>query len=378
MSLVLTAICCVDATDVSVMAAAAATLLVQSAAHSCSAVLLLIMVLCINFLVSCAVISMMARSKAKARKSVVPPMKVQVNKGALVHEGSSSQKEQRKPSAFAVYPRASTICVILLSAVVLAACHFCAVSVVLLMLQLFHIVLSAVMNSSSLLSPAAATVLVVLGLWSVDVLCILMLLFYAAVFCCYINLAAELFWWCPRLLHKVASADADRFKLLLPTSVGYPVRFNLHEVWHREMVFWKMNEDWRASKSTLVRKVRMKEKTSEQFKKDMERIERDKPNSSSTNLKEDALSQVLGPEKRGRLRTFGKGVTLTRLTILSQMNGQFDALREENVQLRSEMSYVKNTVEELKKSQVDWLKEKIDISSLFARDGDHDLASVGR
>ncbi|XP_058184474.1 uncharacterized protein LOC131301962 isoform X1 [Rhododendron vialii] len=222
------------------------------------------------------------------------------------------------------------------------------------------------------------------------------------------------------------------------------VRFNLHEEWHREMVFRKMNEDWRASKSTLVRKVRnasneeerlklqpdnikslqdwkdfVKEKTSEQFKvrsnkfkgmrqkqlelqhtmsrkgyarltielkkkndvssisravvwadghtnkngqpankkiaqkiKDMERIERDKPNSSSTNLKEDALSQVLGPEKRGRLRTFGKGVTLTRLTILSQMNGQFDALREENVQLRSEMSCVKNTVEELKKSQV--------------------------
>ncbi|KAF7136121.1 hypothetical protein RHSIM_Rhsim08G0133200 [Rhododendron simsii] len=147
MSLVLTAICCVDATVVSVMAvvAAATTLLVQSAAKCCSVVLyflfcqlqfaicyrlfcyhaddifcccfcsftsvdadvckskLLIMVLCVNFLASCAVISMMARSKAKARKSIVPPMKVQVKKGAIVHEGSSSQKEQRKPSGFAVY-----------------------------------------------------------------------------------------------------------------------------------------------------------------------------------------------------------------------------------------------------------------------------------
>ncbi|KAI8538556.1 hypothetical protein RHMOL_Rhmol09G0113000 [Rhododendron molle] len=49
------------------------------------------------------VISMMARSKAKARKSILPPTKVNVKKGALVNEGSSSQKEQRKPSGFAVY-----------------------------------------------------------------------------------------------------------------------------------------------------------------------------------------------------------------------------------------------------------------------------------
>lgn len=43
--------------------------------------------------------------------------------------------------------------------------------------------------------------------------------FYAAVFCCYISPATEQFccWRC--LLHKVASPHADRFKLLLPTSV---------------------------------------------------------------------------------------------------------------------------------------------------------------
>ncbi|XP_058190909.1 uncharacterized protein LOC131308109 [Rhododendron vialii] len=61
------------------------------------------MVLCVNFFVSCAVISMMVRSKANARKSVVPPMKVQVKMGAIVHEGSSSHQKQRKPSCFAVY-----------------------------------------------------------------------------------------------------------------------------------------------------------------------------------------------------------------------------------------------------------------------------------
>ncbi|KAI8527769.1 hypothetical protein RHMOL_Rhmol12G0100300 [Rhododendron molle] len=35
-------------------------------------------------------------------------------------------------------------------------------------------------------------------------------------------------------------------------------------------------------------------------------------------------------------------------------------------------------VEQRSPTQVDWLKEKIDNSSLFARDGDYDLASVGR
>ncbi|KAF7145894.1 hypothetical protein RHSIM_Rhsim04G0152600 [Rhododendron simsii] len=155
------------------------------------------------------------------------------------------------------------------------------------------------------------------------------------------------------------------------------VRFNLYEEWHREMVFRRMNENWRASKSTLVRKARnasneeerlklqpdsikllqdwkdlVKKKTSDQFKvtsnkfkglrqkqlelqhtmsckgyarltaelKDMERIEQDKPNSSSTNLKED-----------------------TRLTILSQMNGQFDELHEENVKLKSQMADMKQS-----------------------------------
>ncbi|KAF7154287.1 hypothetical protein RHSIM_Rhsim01G0136300 [Rhododendron simsii] len=190
-------------------------------------------------------------------------------------------------------------------------------------------------------------------------------------------------------------------------SYGNALRFNLHEEWHRQMVFRRMNEDWRASKSILVKKIRnasneeerlklqpdnvkslhdwkdfVKEKTSEQFKvtsenfkdmrrkqlemqhtmsrkgyarltaelKDMGKIERNGQN--STNLKEDAVSKVLGAERRGRLRTFGKGVTLTKLTILSQMNGRFAQLHEENAQMKSQMSHMQNTFDELKKSQV--------------------------
>ncbi|XP_058216030.1 uncharacterized protein LOC131327055 [Rhododendron vialii] len=83
---------------------------------------------------------------------------------------------------------------------------------------------------------------------------------------------------------------------------------------------------------------------------DMGKIERNGQN--STNLKEDVVSKVLSAERRGRLRTFGKGVTLTRLTILSQMNGQFAQLREENAKMKSQMSHMQNTFDEFKKSQV--------------------------
>ncbi|XP_058187541.1 uncharacterized protein LOC131304339 [Rhododendron vialii] len=83
---------------------------------------------------------------------------------------------------------------------------------------------------------------------------------------------------------------------------------------------------------------------------DMGKIERNGHN--STNLKEDAVSKVLGAERNGRVRTFGKGVTQTRLTIISQMNGQFTELREENAQMKSQMSDMRNTIDEFKKSQV--------------------------
>ncbi|XP_058189675.1 uncharacterized protein LOC131307269 isoform X4 [Rhododendron vialii] len=83
---------------------------------------------------------------------------------------------------------------------------------------------------------------------------------------------------------------------------------------------------------------------------DMGKIERNGQN--STNLKEDAVSKVLGAERNGRVRTFGKGVTQTRLTILSQMNGQFAELRKENAQMKSQMSDMRNTIDEFKKSQV--------------------------
>ncbi|KAH7846159.1 hypothetical protein Vadar_010583 [Vaccinium darrowii] len=83
----------------------------------------------------------------------------------------------------------------------------------------------------------------------------------------------------------------------------------------------------------------------------MKKIERDTPNLSSTNFKEDALCKVLGPEKNGRLRTFGKGVTRTKLSFLSQLNGHIAQLHEENVQFKSQVAHMQNAIDELKKNQ---------------------------
>ncbi|KAH7845106.1 hypothetical protein Vadar_025837 [Vaccinium darrowii] len=178
------------------------------------------------------------------------------------------------------------------------------------------------------------------------------------------------------------------------------VRFNLHEEWHREMDFvkektsadFKIKSDHfkemrqiqlplqhtmsRKGYARLADEMKGESKISsisrakvwaEGHKKkngqpsntivkekidDMEKIERDTPNLFSTNLNEDAVSKVLGAEKRGRLRTFGKGVTKTKLAILSQMSGHFSQLHEENMQLKSQMALMQNSIDELKRNQV--------------------------
>ncbi|KAH7833564.1 hypothetical protein Vadar_007654 [Vaccinium darrowii] len=193
------------------------------------------------------------------------------------------------------------------------------------------------------------------------------------------------------------------------------VRFELDQEWQRELVFQKMNEAWRAAKSILVAKVNaasneeerlklqpanikslhewkdfLKEKTSANFKAksnnlkelrnkklkvqhtmshkgyarltaemkakhksiNMKKIERDTSNSSSTNLKEDALCKVLGPEKPGHLRTFGKGVTLTKLALLSQLSGHIAQVHEQDAQFKSQVVHLQNTIDGLKKNQV--------------------------
>ncbi|KAH7839036.1 hypothetical protein Vadar_034032 [Vaccinium darrowii] len=78
------------------------------------------------------------------------------------------------------------------------------------------------------------------------------------------------------------------------------------------------------------------------FLKELEKVEQDTPKSSSTNLKEDVLSKVLGPERRGRLRTYGKGVTLSKLAIISQANSRTAQLEEGQIAMKAQLAEMQN------------------------------------
>ncbi|PON53964.1 hypothetical protein PanWU01x14_198420 [Parasponia andersonii] len=104
-----------------------------------------------------------------------------------------------------------------------------------------------------------------------------------------------------------------------------------------------MADLWRASKSRLVTKIRLapneeerlklrpdnikskvewkafiREKTNAEFQDLLEEQKRDATLSSTTSVKEDILSKVLSPDNKGTVRDYGRGVTHTKLAIISE------------------------------------------------------------
>ncbi|KAH7838132.1 hypothetical protein Vadar_022434 [Vaccinium darrowii] len=92
--------------------------------------------------------------------------------------------------------------------------------------------------------------------------------------------------------------------------------------------------------------------------KELKKVEQDTAELSSTNLKEDVLSKVLGPERGGRVRTFGKGVTLSKLAILSQVNSRTAQLEEGQAALKAQVAHMQNVISELQKNQNHATKER--------------------
>ncbi|TXG57666.1 hypothetical protein EZV62_015495 [Acer yangbiense] len=80
-------------------------------------------------------------------------------------------------------------------------------------------------------------------------------------------------------------------------------------------------------------------------------IRDDLPKSSSMNLKEDALAKVLGPENSGRVRGFGKGVTLSKLSILTQRDNQMNQMKNKYEDLKDEVANLRSMVNKLVKGQ---------------------------
>lgn len=56
------------------------------------------------------------------------------------------------------------------------------------------------------------------------------------------------------------------------------------------------------------------------FQRNAADIERESPTSTTTNPKEDHLSQLLGPDNPGRLRAMGRGMSMTKLACFNIQN----------------------------------------------------------
>ena len=84
----------------------------------------------------------------------------------------------------------------------------------------------------------------------------------------------------------------------------------------------------------------------------MEEYHKELPLSSQTNVKEDAVSKVLGPEKSGRLRAYGEGVTITKLAIVSERDELIIKLEKECRELKELVATQQGLINTLLKNQV--------------------------
>lgn len=84
----------------------------------------------------------------------------------------------------------------------------------------------------------------------------------------------------------------------------------------------------------------------------MKEVELDDPVSSSIlKVKQDALSKILGRENRGRIRGLGKGVTLTKLCVLSQRDSFKTQEKEEATQLKERVAHLESVVSHLMRNE---------------------------
>ena len=72
----------------------------------------------------------------------------------------------------------------------------------------------------------------------------------------------------------------------------------------------------------------------------------------STNVKEDALTRVLDPEKHGQLRGLGKGVSLSKLSFMLERDDHLNSLEEKYGKVLEQLIHMNGLVELLMKNQV--------------------------
>ena len=86
----------------------------------------------------------------------------------------------------------------------------------------------------------------------------------------------------------------------------------------------------------------------------MEEYKKNLTISSTTSVNDDILTKVLGPEKNTYLRAFGRGVTRSKLAIVSERDDHMIQIKDQCNDLKDRMSHMEQLIQSLLKNQVSY------------------------
>ncbi|KAG7557066.1 putative transposase Ptta/En/Spm plant [Arabidopsis suecica] len=211
-----------------------------------------------------------------------------------------------------------------------------------------------------------------------------------------------------KIVHDMLPGDN-----VLPTSTDAMKKFlkgtfNLTEEWQKHSVLMQMGCAWRSAKSRLLQKIRLaktkgeirdlkpsnihnesawfkwvKIRTGKAFKERSEKykamrkqqilhttsrkgmvrlademeqiksVDSEIGSNSNVSLKENAVSQILGKDKSGRIRGMGRGVTATKLAFLQARDAHVQKIEAQHAELVSEVADLRHMVRDLTKEKRD-------------------------
>lgn len=75
------------------------------------------------------------------------------------------------------------------------------------------------------------------------------------------------------------------------------------------------------------------------------------PSSSTTNVREDALSKILGPDKPGRLRGMGIGMNISKLVFFQAKEKHVAQMQDQQIQLKDRIIQLENKLDIIMKKK---------------------------
>ena len=90
----------------------------------------------------------------------------------------------------------------------------------------------------------------------------------------------------------------------------------------------------------------------------MEQIQNEIPTSDRSDLLDDALASYFGPDRNGRMRSLGLGMTKTEHSILSERDDNLQALQDKCNKTEADVKELQEIISLLLKSQVSGIRSE--------------------